>query len=442
MGTTYLVPVSKGSSIWYEGTATVAIWVPVEGSEVTQRHNVPNTSNSAWSTTDDGYVRLTVMDDGSNPGGCLKLHVGSNGVLPLHKYSAALSGAAGIAIENNKIRNMIQPGTCITSSALEDNNHVMTGIAFNLSAAASGDKVLSCSNGTISWETNTAGSNVPTPVANTVLSATSNGTMQWTTNTGGGSTGGGCFWPKYENLCSGANQVYVQQWYTASNGGWLRISNLGGSCGGIYIDPTRAAQGVCGTNYIGLGHTNTWIIPIPPGSAFFITFEPSNTECYFDNAGSAGNYTLNPPPVNPNNNAFTILNEYKTSASNEYDNAYSAYDSANDCANDNEQNYNDWYDDPDYYDKASKSWYTDNWNAAKDYATIAATASGLATNAASAARTYYNTLTATYDGDVTAKWLEYVTAAEQKASDALYYAQEAVQQAARAKEYLDLAYPS
>ena len=227
-----------------------------------------------------------------------------------------------------------------------------------------------------------------------------------------------------------------------TTGGWLRISNLGGSCGGVYIDPARAAQGVCGTNYIGLGHSNTWIIPVPPGSAFFITFDPSNTECYFDNAGSAGNYTLDPPPVNPNNNAFTILNNYKTSASNEYDNAYNAYDSAYDCANSNEENYNDWYNDPDYYDKNSKQWYTDNWNAAKDYATIAATASGLATNAASAARTYYNTLTATYDGDVTAKWLEYVTAAEQYASNAGDYAQNAVQQAARAKEYLDLAYPS
>ena len=444
-GTTYLVPVKKGRTIHYQtdGNVVVARWAPCEGSTENAK-SIP-ASTPYLTTPEDGWCRFTVMDDGSTPGACLKLIVtGTNyqGELPLHKFSAGLSGAAGIMIENNKIRNMIQPGTCITSSALEDNNHVMTGIAFNLSAAASGDKVLSCSNGTISWETNTAGSNVPTPVANTVLSATSNGTMQWTTNTGGGSTGGGCFWPKYENLCSGANQVYVQQWYTASNGGWLRISNLGGSCGGIYIDPARAAQGVCGTNYIGLGHGNTWIIPVPPGSAFFITFDPSNTECYFDNAGSAGNYTLNPPPVNPNNNAFTILNNYKTSASNEYNNAYSAYENAYECADDNEENYNDWYSYPEDYPKNSKQWYTDNWNAAKDYATIAATASGLAANAASAARTYYNTLTATYDGDVTAKWLEYVTAAEQYASSASGCAQDAVDAAARAKEYLDLAYPS
>lgn len=66
---------------------------------------------------------------------------------------------------------------------------------YNVSAATmsctltgDGSTVFINSNGVISARTGTI---LPTPVANTILSATSNGTMQWTTNTGGSGGGGG-----------------------------------------------------------------------------------------------------------------------------------------------------------------------------------------------------------------------------------------------------------
>lgn len=304
MGTTYLVPVSKGSSIWYEGTATVAIWVPVEGSNITTKHNVPNTSNSAWSTTDDGYVRLTVMDDGSNPGGCLKLHVGANGVLPLHKYNSTLSGAAGIIVENGGIRNMIQPGDGLTSSALmtAGANPVMTGIAFNLSSqfladlttissavqAANHNKVLSSNNnGTIVWTTNTAqGGGAEYTGIDPIVVNNSTHTISFN-----GSAGTGVPWPNYANLGNYSNTLDVQTNYTAGPaGGWLRISYKGeptqqgsGSdayCYSVYINGTpvglytlNSALGLMG---------NTWLLPIPPFAQFMVNFPSSPTHVYFD----------------------------------------------------------------------------------------------------------------------------------------------------------------
>ena len=50
----------------------------------------------------------------------------------------------------------IIPSTGLTSTALTDENNVTTGIAISISAV-NDDKVLSCHNGTISWQTNNAG---------------------------------------------------------------------------------------------------------------------------------------------------------------------------------------------------------------------------------------------------------------------------------------------
>ena len=317
LGTTYLVPVSNGSSIWYQGTAEIAIWVPVEGSEITQRHDVPNTSNSAWSTTDDGYVRLTVFDDGTNAGGCLKLHVGANGVLPLHKYSTALSGAAGIAVENNGIRNMIQPGTGLTSSALNSPapNSVMTGIAFDLSAqyaadlaSISGrlsattdeDRILSSHNGTLLWAENSASYTPPSTVFNLLsqgsgiqLTKLSDGKTKIDCTVQGGGGGGSneyIRWPNYANLHNNGNSISIQQDYTCDgNGGWLRISYKGqpqqqGSdyCYSLMIDGNAVGMYTLNSTLGMMG--NTWILPIPPFSRFMVNFPTSNTYAYFDGA--------------------------------------------------------------------------------------------------------------------------------------------------------------
>lgn len=151
------------------------------------------------------------------------------------------------------------------------------------------DGTLSCMGG--------GGGNVPTPVANTVLSATSNGTMQWTANTGGsGGGGGGIPWPMWENLCGSGNIVLTQTWYTTSTGGWLRISNKSGTgvggCNSIYIDPTvpPIVDGVraIGKNHIGLGvGVMTYPLAIPPGSSFYIEFPSGDTtRCWFDGSTS------------------------------------------------------------------------------------------------------------------------------------------------------------
>lgn len=89
------------------------------------------------------------------------------------------------------------PTSGLMSTALYDANDNLTGIEYGLSTKfyndlttistrpATGDKILSSHNGTLSWETNTAGSNIPTPTANKVLSSNASNQIVWATNTGG-----------------------------------------------------------------------------------------------------------------------------------------------------------------------------------------------------------------------------------------------------------------
>lgn len=298
MGTTYLVPVSKGKTIRYEsdGNVVIAIWAPVEGSSQ-NAHTVPN-STPGWSTTDDGYVRLTVMDDGSTPGACLKLFVNDtdySGELPLHKWSKALSGDYGIAVENHGIRNMIQAGNGLMSTGLYS-NQVLTGIAFDLSTQfyndletisgrpSNADTILSSHNGVLSWETNTAqGGGAEYTGISPIVVNNSNHTISYT-----GSAGGGIPWPNYAALCNNGTSISIQQDYTVgSAGGWLRVSYKGtpqqqGSeyCYSIMIDGNAIGMYTLNSALGMMG--NTWILPIPPFSRFMVNFPTSKTNAYFD----------------------------------------------------------------------------------------------------------------------------------------------------------------
>ena len=173
------------------------------------------------------------------------------------------------------------------------NLHAGTGIAIDPSTGE-----ISLTGGT--------GGNVPTPTANTILSANSQGTMQWTTNTGG--TGGGIPWPNYANLDNnGGNMIMMKTRYQAgSAGGWLRISYKGT----IVDDCYYVKIGPDGNNdpQIGLWRVdryayyntnaeigNTWLLPIPPDNYFYVSFPPSVASAWFDSSVSQDSPSVIPP---------------------------------------------------------------------------------------------------------------------------------------------------
>lgn len=290
--------------------------------------------------------------------------------------------------------------------------------------------------GTISCKVGTG--NVPTPVANTVLSATSNGTMQWTANTAGGQGGGGgCFWPMWENLCGSGNIVLVKTWYTTSTGGWLRISNKTGTtvegCNSVYIDPVvppivdgKHANGV---NHIGLGTgINSHFLPVPPGSSFYIEYPSGDgTRCWFD--GSTSPNKTNTAVIEGSSriiNASNVAVEKAGEAQSYYNTAYSNADSASG----DYTNYigRDNIDPPTSY----KDWYYNAYNASN----TANTAADEARQAAISCQNVYNIFTAG-GGTISDS---YVTNAVAASGQAAQYADDAHNMVLTAGYYYDLCY--
>lgn len=95
--------------------------------------------------------------------------------------STTYIGTSGIVIEPILDENQ-QP---TTSSFIGLSTKFYNDLTAISTRPATGDKILSSHNGTLSWETNTAGSNIPTPTANKVLSSNASNQIVWATNTGG-----------------------------------------------------------------------------------------------------------------------------------------------------------------------------------------------------------------------------------------------------------------
>lgn len=126
----------------------------------------------------NGWVRISVFDDGRNEGSCLRFYVNDEDgqyATPLYRFHGFTNyeAGAGIAIESGIISCTLQPGQGLMSTALYDGNsnpydpnRPITGIAFDLSTQFFNDlstiyygrnavdKVLSSQNGNLVWATN------------------------------------------------------------------------------------------------------------------------------------------------------------------------------------------------------------------------------------------------------------------------------------------------
>ncbi len=349
LGTTYLVPVENGSAVRYEadGGTVVAVWAPVKGSS----ENAHAVTTTNWSTTDDGYVRISVIDDGTLSAGCLRLFV-DNKDIPLHKfarfnYSSGAIYEAGrymdiqttstrinaeteleeeYTLENPIINNMLTGGTWITIQQTETVGGVEQELEYpRINCDLTAGSGIQITTGGVINNTSvlTSISRFLAQGANINLT-TNQQTGVTTISAAGGSGGGGAEytgidpivvnnsthtisfngssmgvpWPNYANLSNYSSSLNVMTNYTAGPaGGWLRISYKGqptshqGQGNDAYcygVNINGAAVGLYSLDNSLSWAGCTWILPIPPFSQFQVNFPSSPTHVYFD--GSAVDY--------------------------------------------------------------------------------------------------------------------------------------------------------
>ena len=244
-GVTFLIPVSKNSSVKYQtgGNHVLAIWAPCEGS--TAAASAITTSNK--NTTEDGWVRVTAIDDGLTPNACLKIYV-NNKPLPLYKFGASKSISAGTGLYFNG--NTLNLSTQYATDLATINNR-------------SGNKVLSSSNGTLTWATNTAGGGSFAPdysylSASEDAGMTTNGlgvTFLLPVNAGDTyrveSTGPTvvCTFAPVANSSTETTNVAANSTLTADVDGWVRVSVIdpgtsNGACVRFMVNGVPFANGL------------------------------------------------------------------------------------------------------------------------------------------------------------------------------------------------------
>ena len=89
LGHTFILPVKGGTvGFWDEGGGAVGVWTNNDG---TSTHVLVN--KIPYTATEDGWIRISVIDDGTSDGECLSFFSATGGV-PLYKY-CAVSGGTG-----------------------------------------------------------------------------------------------------------------------------------------------------------------------------------------------------------------------------------------------------------------------------------------------------------------------------------------------------------
>lgn len=90
LGHTFILPVKGGTvGFWDEGGGAVGVWTNNDG---TSTHVLVN--KIPYTATEDGWIRISVIDDGTSDGECLSFFSATGGV-PLYKYCAVSGGTGG-----------------------------------------------------------------------------------------------------------------------------------------------------------------------------------------------------------------------------------------------------------------------------------------------------------------------------------------------------------
>lgn len=172
---------------------------------------------------------------------------------------------------------------------------------------------------------------------------------------GGQGGGGGIPFPNYTALGGNTGLVWMQQDYTATTDGWLRIS-IRSSQGGCYSVTINGQQIGLWTTQNGIWCGNTWMLPLSSGTTFWVDFPSGDARAWFD-----GSCT---PPQHAENDQYALRefldlwNQMSSIADDAYTYGYGlAYDGAyeaRDNADDNEYYYNNGWT-ADAQDKAREA---------------------------------------------------------------------------------------
>ena len=217
---------------------------------------------------------------------------------------------------------------------------------------------------------------LPHNATSCTLKIDSNNKLYWGEDNTGGSTptptptptptSSGMPWPNYALLDNYSNNVSLSTDYQAGAvGGWLRVSYKGSpqtGCWGIDID--RHAVGLWNLDTVNANSIgNTWLLPIPPFSRFYVNFPSNVTQASFD--GSFYNHD-------------TLINDYGTisgyaqAAKQQLGYTSGSYNDAVYYDNEAKNNWNYYLEDPDNNQPEQPEYYYDWWNDSQNAANDAA----------------------------------------------------------------------
>ena len=106
LGHTFILAVKAGNvGFWDEGGGAVGKWTNKNGTT-----SVSLTNKTAYNASEDGWLRISVVDDGSVPGECLSFFSQTGG-FPLYKYGTFGSTASGICYPDYYQLGQVTGGT-------------------------------------------------------------------------------------------------------------------------------------------------------------------------------------------------------------------------------------------------------------------------------------------------------------------------------------------
>ena len=293
--TTFIVRVKAGTvGFWDEGGGAACVYTDITGST-----SYTLTNKQDYVAKADGYLRISVYDDGSTPGECLSFYSPTGGV-PIYKYGFMVSGIDA-TVSGGTAFVGLTGGTGSVRFVGENNITIYGNTNGEIVIKGSTPSITSeysSQVGTIALKL-TNGGGVVYLVPGTNVTITQVYANTYAINaTGGTSGGGGIPFPDYAALTTSSSSGTVISGgttFTATSDGWLRISirndsNLSDGCFRLVLNGADIGFYQYRTNSPGI----TRFVYIPSGTT--VQYSTSSSSTFVKFAPGIGGSGL-PAPI-------------------------------------------------------------------------------------------------------------------------------------------------
>lgn len=148
IGTTYLLPVHAGVSIKYYSPISdcIALYAPAVSGSSSSMGGTPYmlTNDVAYTPNQDGWVRISIIDDGDHVGACLRVYIGTTDwtkALPLYRCGAFKKPGLSVSVSGNTATLSLLNGTGavkLIGTGLEVTGNTNNEVFLNVTGSTSG----------------------------------------------------------------------------------------------------------------------------------------------------------------------------------------------------------------------------------------------------------------------------------------------------------------